>query len=69
LLSENFKKGDTLEIQIACATYSKHLKKAIFHLDMIIGFVKNDYKEKFEKANIRCIDLNGQSFENFSIVY
>jgi hypothetical protein len=68
LLSENFKKGDNLEIQIACATYSKHLKKAIFHLDVIINFVKNDYEEKFEKAEVRCIDLKGNSFENFTIV-
>ena len=68
LLSENFKKGEKLRVQIACATYSKHFKKAIFHLDIIINFIKNDYDESFEKVDIKCIDLEGLSFENFLVI-
>ncbi len=68
LLSENFKKGEKLGVQIACVTYSKHFKKAIYHLDIIINFIKNDYIESFERVDIKCIDLKGLSFENFSII-
>lgn len=68
LLSENFKKGEKLKVQIASATLSKHFKKAIFHLDIIINFIKNDYDESFEKVDIKCIDLEGLSFENFLVI-
>lgn len=68
LLSENFHKAEKLDIQIACATYSKHLKRAISHLDVIVNFIKSDYSETFEKVDIKCIDLEGQSFENFRII-
>jgi hypothetical protein len=68
LLSENFTKGERKNIQIACATYSKHLRKAIFHLNVIINFIKNHYKVIFDKVNIRCQDLEGQTFDNFVIL-
>ena len=47
---------------------SENFKKAIYHLDIIINFIKNDYSESFERVDIKCIDLKGLSFENFSII-
>lgn len=66
LLNENGKTGDP--IQIACTTHSIHLKKAVYHLNVILNFVQETYKENFQKADIKCIDLNGNSFEHFNIV-
>jgi len=68
LLNENFQKNNKLDIQLGCVTYSKHLKKAIFHFDKILNFIKNDYNESFTKVEIKCIDLKGLQFENFSII-
>lgn len=68
LLSENFKKGNNLDILPASVTYSKHLKKAIYHLEIIINFIKNNYKESFPQVEVKCIDLKGLNFQNFRIV-
>jgi len=68
LLSENFQKGERVEIFPASVTYSKHLKKAVHHLEVIINFIKEDYKESFPKVDVRCVDLKGLVFQNFSVV-
>lgn len=68
LLGENYNKHALSNTFSACATYSKHLKKAIHHLEIIINFIKTDYKESFSKADIKCIDLNGLAFQNFNII-
>jgi hypothetical protein len=67
LLSENFKKGDTLDIQPACITYSKHFKKTICHLNTIVEFISKNYNVNFAKTEVICIELNGLTFENFKI--
>jgi len=67
LLSENFKKGDEVEIQPACLTYSKHFKKTICHLNTIVQFISNAYNVEFAITEVICIDLNGLTFENFKI--
>lgn len=67
LLSENFKKGEKTEILPASLTYSKHFKKAVHHLDVIITFINKEYNEPFPKVDIKCIDLKGQEFNNFNV--
>lgn len=52
----------------ASFTNSKHLQKAIYHLDQIISFINTDYKEHFPQVSIKCIDLKGRSFNFFQIV-
>lgn len=49
-------------------TYSKHLKKAIHHLDNIIYFINREYNEEFPLVEIRCLDLNGLSFKFVKVV-
>lgn len=56
------------EIQTACATYSKHLKRAVSHLEVIINFMKTNYGESFERVEIKCLDLAKIEFENFTII-
>ena len=68
LLNENFKKSEKIAIQNANFTYSKHLRKAIHHLDIIIAFINSNYNEEFPKVDIKCIDLNGLKFGFFSVV-
>lgn len=68
LLTENKNQVDSeTDIQRQCLTYSKHLKKAIIHLEKILVFLKNEYGEEFTKTNIKCIDLNGLHFTSFNI--
>lgn len=68
LLNENYKKSEKVDIQNANFTYSKHLRKAIHHLDIILTFINSSYNEEFPKVNIKCIDLNGLEFGYFKIV-
>lgn len=67
LLSENFKKAGKIDVQNASMTYSKHLKKAVHHLEVIINFVKSEYQISFPKVNLKCIDLKDIAFQNFSV--
>lgn len=68
LIPENFQKGAHQDMHDACSTHSKHLKKAIHHLNVIINFISKEYKESFPKTSIKCIDLNGLVFENFNVL-
>ncbi len=52
----------------ASFTNSKHLQKAIYHLDKIADYINSEYKEEFPHVDIKCIDLNGRSFKYFKIV-
>ncbi len=67
LLSENFKKEEKAELHTAAATYSKHLKKAIHHLEIIINFIRSEYNVSFPQVEIKCIDLKGLVFQNFKV--
>lgn len=68
LIRENFQKGERQDLHTACSTYSKHLKKAIHHLNIIINFINKAYKESFSKTSIKCIDLNGLVLEHFTVL-
>ncbi len=67
LLGENntLSKGSLID---ASFTSSRHLQKAIYHLDKIASFINSEYKEDFPNVYIKCIDLNGRSFKFFKIV-
>jgi len=68
LLNENFNsKGSRGEIISSSFTYSKHLKKAVFHLDNIIKFINAEYGEDFPEVEIRCMDLKGLEFKYIKI--
>lgn len=49
-------------------TYSKHLKKAIHHLEVVLNFIRKNYNENFDKVEVKCIDLSGKSYNNFTIL-
>ena len=65
LLNENYKKSDIIP---ASLTHSKHVKKSIHHLQKILGFIKKEYKQDFPQIEVKCVDLKGLKFENFSVV-
>lgn len=67
LLGENYQSEVGL-IKKACKTHSIHLKKSIHHLEKIIEFVNQTYKEDFPSVEIKCIDLKSLSFNYFKIV-
>ncbi|MBA4155652.1 MAG: hypothetical protein C0512_15045 [Flavobacterium sp.] len=68
LLTENKNQVDTeVDIQRQCLTYSTHFKKAVHHLDKILLFFQKEYGADFGKTNLKCIDLNGLQFTNFTI--
>jgi hypothetical protein len=68
LLNENFKKKGVVDVQPACITYDKHLKKAIRHLDNVINYISKEYGAEFNPTQIKCIELNGLQFNNFKIL-
>ena len=69
LLNDNFNRNTPREdVLRASFTYSKHLKKAIHHLDLIIHFINVEYSENFPLVDIKCLDLNGKTFKYFKIV-
>lgn len=67
LLNEKSKTEKSNPIQPVCATFSKHLEKAIIHLNVIIKFINRNYSQSFNKYRIKCIDLKGMKFEHFII--
>jgi hypothetical protein len=68
LLTENRNQIDSNEdIQRLCLTYSKHFKKAIHHLDKILDFFNKEYGAEFGKTDVKCVDLNGLEFKNFTV--
>ena len=68
LLNENHASIDSSGITKASITYSRHFSKAIRHLEVIIDFMKKKHSYTTSKINIKCVDLNGRSFNNFNIV-
>ena len=64
LLKENFEKGN--DLQSACVTYSKHLKKSIHHLDVILTFISKEYNVPFNSINIKCVDLKTSEYSLFN---
>ena len=68
LLSEKQVKGNESDIKRACITYSKHLSKAVRHLQTIIDFMEKKHRQKIPKISIKCIDLKGTNLKTFNIV-
>lgn len=56
------------DILKAMFTHSRHLRKAIHHLDNIISFINKEYGEDFPKVDIKCVDLNGLTFKYVKVV-
>lgn len=68
LLTENRSQVDTeVDIQRECLTYSKHFKKAIHHLDIVISFINKEYGNQIGNTEVKCIDLKSMKFVNFKI--
>jgi hypothetical protein len=68
LLTENRGQVDNeTDIQRECLTYSKHFKKAIYHLDKLLLFFNKEYGTEFGNISLKCDDLNGLQFSNFSV--
>lgn len=69
LLNDNFDSSLPREdILRSSFTYSKHLKKAIHHLDIIIDFINTEYTEEFPQVEIKCLDANGLVFKFVKVV-
>ncbi|MDL2141193.1 hypothetical protein QQY79_01565 [Flavobacterium tructae] len=66
LLNETFEKSD--DIHIASTTHETHLKKAIYHLDIVIDYISTNYDIQFGKIEINSADLRGRTFKYFEIV-
>lgn len=67
LLNENFKKKEMTDIQPACITHDKHFRKAVYHLDKIMDYIKTGNNVQFQKHPLKCIELRGGNFSNFSV--
>lgn len=68
LINENQKNrgaGDTL---ICCLTHSIHFMRAIKYLETILNYMVSNYALSFSTTDIKCIDLNGETFNNFKII-
>jgi hypothetical protein len=48
-------------------TYDKHFARAIKNLDILIDFVKKEYRVEFDKITISCVELKNQQLKNFTI--
>ncbi len=49
---------ENVKLETASFTYDKHLAKAVKKLDVLISWFANQYPEvKFEKINIKCIEI------------
>jgi len=68
LLNENSDKTGAVDVHPACVTYSKHFKKTIYHLNKIMEYMTANHGTSFVKRNLKCIDLNSQSFTYFTII-
>jgi hypothetical protein len=68
LVAENTQSSATNIIQPGKSTHSRHLRKSIHHLDLIIDFVKLNYTVEFPTLEIVCSDLKGLTFNNFHVV-
>jgi hypothetical protein len=51
--------------EIAYITYSKHLEKAINHLEVILKFTKENYSESFDKVELDLIEIKNKSYDFF----
>lgn len=49
----------------AYLTYSKHLDKAINHLELILKFTKENYSESFDEVKLDLIEIKGKSHTFF----
>jgi hypothetical protein len=67
LINENSKHNIGREIQTCNLTHSIHFKRAINHLETVMNFIAENYLITFSKSDIKCIDLNGLDFINFTI--
>ena len=53
--------------QKAFLTYDKHFSKAIKHLDRLLIYISNEYKENFDKVSLNCIELKSTNLKNFKL--
>jgi hypothetical protein len=66
LSNENVIKNDD-DIKSGCFTYSKHFKKAISHLEIIINYMVKNHKTEINKIDLKCDDLSHLKLKNFNI--
>ena len=59
---------DENDIKNGCFTYSKHFKKAISHLEVIINYMIKNHKTEINKIDLKCDDLNHVPLKNFNIL-
>ena len=67
LINEKAANRDDGDVQVCCITHSKHFKKAIHHLNIIISYLSKEHKTVFGKTSVSCLDLNGQTFDHFTV--
>lgn len=53
--------------QKAFLTYDKHFSKAIFHLDKLLSFMKQEYSVEFNAIKLQCVELKNRQFDFFEI--
>lgn len=68
LINENNERNKGVDIQHCHLTYDKHFRKAITHLNTIMNKMSSEHAITFAKHEICCIELNGITFENFTII-
>lgn len=57
----------TADLKPACLTYSKHLKKAVKHLETIIEYMVKIHNQNIPKTSVKCIDLKGADLKHFDV--
>lgn len=57
LLGENFNNPKDINEKPVSLTNSKHFIRALKHLEVIMDFIKDSYKEEFKIYNVLCTDL------------
>jgi hypothetical protein len=50
---------------VAYLTYSKHLEKAVNHLEKILKFTEDRYSQSFDQVNLDLIEIKGKPHKYF----
>lgn len=58
LLRDNYNRAQ--DIQENSLTYGVHLRKAVRHLNMVMGYMHEEYQVVFSKPTLTCVDFKNE---------
>ncbi len=60
--ADSAKSGDP---KVAYLTYSRHLDKAVTHVDILLKYVSTNYSEKFDPLQLELIEIQNKALKYF----